>query len=445
MPTNTLNTMSYGQFNASINLNVSTPTSQPVAVKEDKSPPAATKIYGKSWIVIQNRLVHAISNLDKNERRLVLFLSPIVRTTVDKNPDSRTFIVNANDFAAMFNLNNNNYYQTVRDTAKSLQSKSFTFWEFHKNAKRDLESSVSWIGKTTYMPYSSMIEVTLMDDVINMLSVFDRSNPYTRYQKNLIANLSTNGMILLELVASFEDRRSKQETYTTEYIREKFGCVDTYSNIAEFKRNVLDTAVKELREKTPYIVSHKSSAQRGGRTITHFTFNVKKQGEIAIPAISTSAPKKTYKKGLTAKQIAKISIHKTQFVDLNQHMIEDPNLDTYQAFESFKPLLSDKATVNNFEHIDDFLSVTPGGAAPSVKPIKKPTPQKPTKPNKSAIRSFTPTAEDIKIIAANPAFQKDYPVNGQAVGSDGHRKYLEFRLSSNLGEFTKAPLQTYIN
>ena len=36
-------------------------------------------IYGDKWFVLQNRLLNAISDLDLNERRLIMFLSPMVR------------------------------------------------------------------------------------------------------------------------------------------------------------------------------------------------------------------------------------------------------------------------------------------------------------------------------------------------------------------------------
>lgn len=448
MPKNIANTTSYGNYTTSFNININGSGQLTTPKAEPQKPQVATKIYGKAWIVIQNKLVHAISSLSVNERRLILFLSPIVRTTVDKDPAAKVFIVNANEFAKMFGLNNNSYYETVREAAKSLQSKSFVFWEFHKNAKTELESSVSWIGKSTYIPQSSIIEVTLMDDIITMLSVFDRNNPYTRYQKNLIVNLSANGLLLLELVASFEDKRNKEETYTVEYMREKFDCVDIYENIAEFKRKVLNPAVIELNKHTPYIVKCVSQANAGGKTVTHYKFSVQKEN--LVPLVSTSnksTPKKVYKKGLTEKQIAKLAIHKNQFVSVNNHMIQDKAHDVYQVFESFKPLLSDKATVNEFNHIDDFLSVAKGAAAPNLSSkstVKDEKSEKATKAAKEELKRFEPTADEIKKIAANPHFQYDYPSKEYDTGSDEHISYLEFRLGSNLGEFTKKPLQLYL-
>lgn len=441
----------------SANINIKTTVSNAVITTKNtpKIEENPSKIYGESWVVMQNRLVHAISDLELDQRRLVVFLSPIVRKAVDKDPYTKVFIIDANLYAAEFGLKGHDYYQRVRDAAIGMMGKSFWFWEFDKNDKIHDKAKVVWIGKTVDKQRSSIVEVTLMDDVIQMLSVFDRSNPFTKYQKDLIMNLSGDGIILLELVASFEGKRSRQESFTVEYIREKFNRVDKFSKISEFRRNVLDKAVKELKKHTPYIVSYKPESNKGGRLITDFVFTVKKKPDAITAkdgkAIESTTPttKKIYKKGLSVNQIAKLAIHKEQFVLVNQHMINDRQLDTYEAFEQMKPLLESKDTVNNFNFLNEFLSASKGGANNlPTKPLpstKTTAANKPKKDKPKAQKAFAPTKEQIKEIAANPHFQYDYPNPSMEVGSDKHREYLEFRLGSNLTEFSKKPLTLYLS
>lgn len=441
------NTSSYLGINTNVSFNLSSTNSQVPEKKpteEEDGSNNPSKIYGEKWIVMQNRMVHAISNLELNERRLVLHLSPIVRKSVDRDPLTKRFLVNATAFAKEFGLKGNDYYEIVRKSALSLQGKSFWTWEFEKNERARYEAKVSWIGKSVYKPRSAIVEIVLMEDVIEMLTIFDKTNPFTKYHKDLLINLNSDGMILLELVASFEGRHHKTESFTTEYIREKFNRVDSYSSISEFKRNVLDKAVSDLKKFTPYIVSYETEKKDGGRSITHFTFTVHKDKEIIdVPAAlqdEASKPKKIYKKGLTDKQIAKLAKNKEQFVEANSHL-HDRALDFYQAFESFKPLLKDKSTVNSFNLIDELLSIPVGEAIVAKKPEKSKK-QKPAKTDVNA--PFKPTADQIKAIAANPDFQKDYPKTGHETGSESHRSYLEFRLGSNFTEFTKQPLANYL-
>lgn len=448
MHPNLFNTNTYAGFNTTININsptINVPATSVTTAETQEQSNNPSKIYGENWIVMQNRMVHAISNLELDERRLVLHLSPIVRKRVDQDPTAKRFIVNANEFAKEFGLKGNHYYDLVRKAALSLQDKSFWTWEFERNEKARYEARVSWIGKSVYKPRSAIVEIILMDDVIEMLSVFDRNNPFTKYHKDLIVNLNSDGLILLELVASFEGKRHKQQTFTTEYIREKFNRVDTYPSISEFKRNVLDKAVADLKKFTPYVVSYDTECNRGGRAITHFTFSVHRDKESINVSkaleVANNKPKKVFSKGLTDKQIAKLAKNKKQFVSANQHMNPDKGLDFYQIFENFKPLLADKSTVNSFHLVDELLSIKVGETfeAPAA---QKPAPKKPKTVVANA--SFAPTAAQIKLIAANPEFQNDYPNTSYATGSDSHIAYLEFRLGSNATEFTKRPLSTYL-
>lgn len=437
---------SYSGFNTTINVGlptISTSVTSPKLV--DTQPEEAenpTKIYGESWIVMQNRMVHAISNLELDERRLVLHLSPIVRKRIDEDPTTKRFVVNANTFAKDFGLKGHHYYDLVRKAALSLQDKSFWTWEFEKNEKARYEARVSWIGKSVYKPRSANIEIVLMDDVIEMLSVFDRNNPFTKYHKDLIINLNGDGMVMLELVASFENKRNKQQSFTTEYIREKFNRVDSYPSISEFKRNVLDKAIADLKKFTPYIVSYETENNKGGRAITDFVFKVHRDAEtITAPPTKTIESKKVFKKGLTDKQISKIHKNMQQFVKANQHLVTDKTLDYYQIFESFKPMLADKATVNSFNLVDELLSIKAGEAVVTPKPAKQKQPKEVSDNSKTA---FSPNAAQIKAIAANPDFQNAYPITGHATGSDSHREYLEFRLGSNANEFSKYPLRSFL-
>lgn len=446
MTTSSFISNTYSGFNTTINVNTTTISvpnaTQDLANSQEEEGNNPSRIYGESWIVMQNRMVHAISNLELDERRLVLHLSPIVRKRVDEDPTAKRFIVNANDFAKDFGLKGNHYYDLVRKAALSLQDKSFWTWEFEKNEKAHYEARVSWIGKSVYKPRNANIEIILMDDVIEMLSVFDRNNPFTKYHKDLIINLNGDGMIMLELVASFENKRNKQQRFTTEYIREKFNRVDTYPSISEFKRNVLDKAIADLKEYTPYIVSYETESNKGGRAITDFVFKVHRDTEaIVTPAVKMLKPKKVFKKGLTDKQISKIHKNMQQFVKANQHLIEDKNMDFYEAFESFKPLLADKATVNSFNLVDELLSLKAGETAAAPQSAKA---KKAKAITNKATTPFTPTPEQIKTIAANPSFQKAYPVTGHVTGSDSHRAYLEFRLGSNANEFSKHPLASFL-
>lgn len=193
------------------------------------------RIYDESWIVLQNRLLNAITNLDLNERRLVMFLSPIVRKAIDKDPTQRTFTIKVKDYVEEYQIKSNAYYQELKKIGRGLQDKSFVFWNFDKNDKESLEHAVSWIGKSTYRPKLGQIEILLMDDVVEMLTVFDKANPYTKYQRDMIVKLGCYGLILFELITSCMFQKFKKKTFTIEFLRGKFNCIDSYEKVSDFK------------------------------------------------------------------------------------------------------------------------------------------------------------------------------------------------------------------
>ena len=240
-----------------------------------------TVIYGDKWLVMQSRLLNAISNLDLNERRLIMFLSPLVRKHVESAPDARkrVFTVNALEFANEYNLGKKSIYRTLADIADSMLHKAFFFWNFEGN-ERTHRTGVSWLVECEYKENEGHLEIILADTVIEMLSVFDRENPFTKWERHWIINLGSYGMVLFELIASCMFQNHKKKTYTIEYLREKFNCLDSYSRNIDFKRYVLDTAISDIHAHTPYRISY--TQKKKGRAISEIVFSFQDTSEKAV-------------------------------------------------------------------------------------------------------------------------------------------------------------------
>lgn len=224
-------------------------------------------------IIIQNRLLHAISHLTLNERRLILFLSPIVRqgTNIRDEYDREVFTVDFSEFANEYNLKVGSIYKTLKETAESVTNKAFFFWSIGKNQRKS-KVGLSWFIRCEYKEKSGYLEIVLSNEVIEMLTIFDANtgNFWTQYQKEWVANLGTYGIVMLELVLSSFEREVKGY-YTVEHLREKFNCVDNYSIFGDFKRFVIDRAIKEIEQHTPIKISYQT--HKTGRAVTGLTFS----------------------------------------------------------------------------------------------------------------------------------------------------------------------------
>lgn len=246
----------------------------PQDVSQANSAGVVDYIYGNSLIVMQNRLLNAIANLSLNERRLIMFLSPIVRKTIDDNPGQRTFNVSAIEFADEYSENKkrSNIYKALEDVADSLLERAFFFWDFSKSEKGN-KKGVSWVAECEYIKGEGRIEVTLTDTVTEMLTVFDKSHPFTKYERQNIVNLGSYGVILFELISSCLHQKNPNKSYAVNYLREKFNCIDKYESVTDFRLYVLKKAITEIEQNTPLKITVKP--KKVGNTVTDMVFSFK--------------------------------------------------------------------------------------------------------------------------------------------------------------------------
>ena len=136
------------------------------------------------------------------------------------------------------------------------------------------------------MEHEGALEIRLDDRMIEMLTVFDRENPFTKYERQMIVNLGSYGMILFEMIASCMYQQHKQKAYSIEYLREKFNCVETYPILADFKRYVIDRAIKDIEQNTPFRIKY--TQKKKGRVVTELVFSFE---DIAVKAIENKKKK----------------------------------------------------------------------------------------------------------------------------------------------------------
>lgn len=289
-----------------------------------------TKIYGENWIVLQNRLLNAISDLDLNERRLIMFLSPLVRKVVDINPNQRTFVVKVQDFQTEYGIKSNRYYEELEKSCIALTDKSYMFWDFGNNRKKPLKTHVSWLTKSVYQQKVGEVHVDLHDDVVEMLTVFDKANPFTKYERQMIVNLGSYGMILFELIASCMHQQHKQKTYTVEYLREKFNCVETYPQVGDFKLYVLNRAIKDIHKHTPYRISY--TQNKKGRKVSEIVFSFEDATENALEGRKEKA--ETRRDLDTLDMLAPIKMTDKQRLAFAKKLSKLPELEKYATGEA---------------------------------------------------------------------------------------------------------------
>ena len=116
-------------------------------------------------------------------------------------------------------------------------------------------------------------------------------------------------------------QQHKQKAYTIEYLREKFYCADIYPIISEFKRNVLDRAIKDVEKNTPYRISYEQ--KKKGRIISEIVFSFDDER--------------------TKKSLKNKSINKAQKVLTNFDNLSESQIKAYSSILSRTHEISDLA------------------------------------------------------------------------------------------------------
>jgi len=255
-------------------------------------------IYGRDLIVQNNRLIEAVQDLTLSEKRLMLFLSPIVRRETENDPKKNTFTVRACEFAEEYGLKLDGVYGHLEYAADSLQTKMFQYWQADQKSR----VKVNFAYRSTYRDGLGEVDITLPEEVVFLLTVFDKHNQFTKYDKKNIAKMtSVHAITLYELLVQY--RNLGERTLELSYLRERFGCTKSYETMYDFKRYVIDVAIKQIQENTGLKVSYHQNKK--GRLIHSLTFKFSEKDSAVLKARSQrDADTPDLFTGLTDKQIA---------------------------------------------------------------------------------------------------------------------------------------------
>lgn len=166
--------------------------------------------------------------------------------------------------------------------------------------------------------------------------------------------------------------------------RKMLDLVEKYPAIKDLKKWVLDTALKEINDKSPYNADYEVTDKNGksgkGIKLTHLKIKFKLKtkaiegkttnkterdpntidwvnGQTDNEASGKTDPIPSWQtKGLSDGQIKKIAIYTKEFVDANSSKIAPNDRRDYAPiFDDWKPLLKDPKTVNSFKKVQELL------------------------------------------------------------------------------------------
>lgn len=322
----------------------------------------------KDIVVKSNRLNSALQNLSLAEIRIIQLGIVDARESGKGLDPSTPLTINAMRYAEVFDTSRQNAYMRIKETEDTLFNRRFSFVD---EEGKTIKSR--WLSQVRYLDKQGEIEICFTPAVVKGISRIDGAVEFfTQYSLEQTAGLdSAYSTRLYELLAQWKTAK-KTPLFLLDILRGQLGLdANEYQRMFDFKKRVLDMAVKEINDKTDLDVSYEQ--QKEGRIIIGFIFKVRlKKSERFmrdvnrepntidfLTSISDNEQKKKFswqQKGLSDAQIKKIAIYKQEFIDANTGKLSPNDRRDYpEIFEDWKNMLKDPKQVNSFHKIQDLL------------------------------------------------------------------------------------------
>ena len=224
--------------------------------------------YPPSWVVMQNNIQECFKSMSVNEKRLLILSSPLARTQDATEKDA--IIITAEDFSKECGITQHSAYAQLEKASKSLIKRYFSF---HNEKNKKVLSN--WVIDCTYE--SGGIAIRFPEVVLFMLKEFDKVNPYTKYKKDIILRLKRDYSFDLYHLAKKFQAMGRFEI-SLEDFRNELGVPDSYNDLSNLKKRVIQPSLDEITEQTDINVTYENI--KSGRAVVGFRFTVKEKSKL---------------------------------------------------------------------------------------------------------------------------------------------------------------------
>lgn len=223
----------------------------------------------KQQLVIKdNALINAAYTLDLVEQRLILMSTVRAREDGHGITAEKPLIVRAEDYAEQFKVTRHAAYEALKDATSGLFNRYFTYRRITKRGNVGVVKS-RWVSQVEYIDNEGEVSIVFAPAVVQHITHLEKE--FTRYDLEQVSSLtSTYAVRLYELLISWR-RTGKTPEIDLATLRERLGVGEgELTRIDNFKRKVLDFAIKQVNEHTDIVAEYQQ--HKRGRTISGFSF-----------------------------------------------------------------------------------------------------------------------------------------------------------------------------
>jgi len=221
------------------------------------------KVVKSNELIQQSRF-----NLSVQEQKIILFLISKIKP---EDVELKEYIFEIKDFCKVCGLDAENgaNYKYIKQTLKNLRDKSI--WITLSNGS---ETTLAWIDKVTMQPNSGAVTIKI-DDLMKPYLLELQKN-FTQYGLIYILGMKSQYSIrIYELLKSYENIHIK--IFDIDELKRTLSC-ENYARFPDFKRYVLDIALREINTLTDIIIE--VIPIKEGKKFTQIKFVIKSRKEI---------------------------------------------------------------------------------------------------------------------------------------------------------------------
>jgi len=218
-----------------------------------------------------NQVIEAGYKLSLNEQRVILACIAQVNSQ-EALLKTDEFLLSAQEFANLFGISEKRAYNALTEVVESLFNRYLVIDNPDAKRKNLKRLKMRWISSIGYLPDEGQIEICFSQKILPYLS--ELKGQFTRYEIEHIGKMtSVYGIRLYELLMQWKTIGEREIEIA--WLKKQFQIEDMYPDMADFKKRVLNPAVKDINTHSNYTVEW--TQRKTGRRVTHliFTFGEK--------------------------------------------------------------------------------------------------------------------------------------------------------------------------
>lgn len=211
----------------------------------------------KALPIIYNANYHTTIANDvlKGKQEMTLQEARIIRLVITQvakdDTDLKTYTCNIQDLATFLGIADGNLYRDVQHICGNLVQRAV--WVGTGNPKNPWKV-LPWLQLAEYDGAGT---ITLMLSEAMRPYVLELDKYFTQYQlENILQMSSFYGIRMYELLKCNEYKNGEYQEYSIDFLRQYFSCEKKYSVFKDFRRRVLEVAIREINNKSDLYIDY---------------------------------------------------------------------------------------------------------------------------------------------------------------------------------------------